>query len=36
MYVSTKKDDSSFTGTINDLYVDNIMVKEWETETSEG
>ena len=36
MYVSTKKEDSSFTGTINDLYVDNIMVKEWETETSEG
>ena len=36
MYVSTKKEDSSFVGTINDLYVDNIMVKEWETETSEG
>lgn len=36
MYVSTKKEDSSFTGTINDLYVDNIMVKEWDTETSEG
>ena len=36
MYVSTKTEDINFEGTINDLYVDNIMVKEWETETSEG
>lgn len=30
MYVSTKKDDSDFEGTINDLYVDNIMIKQWD------
>lgn len=35
MYVSTKKDDISFNGTINDLYVDNIMIKQWDDKSGE-
>lgn len=35
MYVSTKKDDSNFDGTINDLYVDNIMIKQWDDKSGE-
>lgn len=36
MYVSTKKDDSTFTGTLNDLYVANMMRKEWEEQEGEA
>lgn len=35
MYASTKKDDNAFPGTLNDLYVANIIKKEWEDKDGE-
>lgn len=35
MYASTKKDDDEFPGTLNDLYVANMIKKEWEDRDGE-
>lgn len=36
MYASTKKDDNAFPGTLNDLYVANMIRKEWDETEGEA